>query len=557
MGCASAKSAGDPYKAPSQKPAEKEEPKEEVQPPQPRAPSNIPTGPAKSGAGTPATPPQFVNGGAKSDAGSSNSAPADSDELGGDDLGWASAPAKADEAAAPPAWAVAAVGGSSSSDAAGARAGAGSTPADLGVTVQINLEGGWREMSAEEVLQICQSMAKGKREFQIQARGQAYQIALDGPDGAVQINTRTGKRRKMRILEKDGDDMPPDPPELDRGMSAEGIGKRTLPPELMIQQEYGPQSKRGGASQHPMKVLAENPHAQECFKFFELNEAKLCGEWAVFYHSYSFAALIYEVHAAVGAVLFRFRSQFATLPRILVHEFNQTPDAKSLRLKFDTKFANNKRDHHPEFRSVGLSVMCSLVSTGPEACVPMVFVAGYSCKDMSFRGVLEGVLESCYVPKSKVKKLADDIIELSEKHGLDVSQFGGKPCKSGKAGHLLQIFMKRNLVDTLCYPAKPYGVYDKDREPLSRWMDSNESVQVGQARIVAHPKYFLKANCIRCHVASADPDFHRNRQEFQKQLTSLLNVILGEPKLREKAATGIYGGKLPSWFSSEDQSKLK
>ena len=70
---------------------------------------------------------------------------------------------------------------------------------------------------------------------------------------------------------------------------------------------------------------------QKCFSQFEANEARLCGEWAVFYHScaqlcyfaqacqvrsdleafarYSFAALIYEVHAAVGSVLFRFRSQ--------------------------------------------------------------------------------------------------------------------------------------------------------------------------------------------------------------------------------------------------------
>ena len=101
---------------------------------------------------------------------------------------------------------------------------------------------------------------------------------------------------------------------------------------------------------------------QKCFAQFEANEARLCGEWAVFYHScarvefgfgmsgltareldierfqclqcqilwgflldmlaiatwpmsssrYSFAALIYEVHAAVGSVLFRFRSQHSS-----------------------------------------------------------------------------------------------------------------------------------------------------------------------------------------------------------------------------------------------------
>eukprot|EP00971_Amphidinium_carterae_P254929 5060951-Amphidinium_carterae.1 len=34
---------------------------------------------------------------------------------------------------------------------------------------------------------------------------------------------------------------------------------------------------------------------QACFAEFAKREVEMCGEWAVFYHSYSFAALIYEV----------------------------------------------------------------------------------------------------------------------------------------------------------------------------------------------------------------------------------------------------------------------
>merc|ERR1719263_107322 len=113
--------------------------------------------------------------------------------------------------------------------------------------------------------------------------------------------------------------------------------------------------------------------------------------------------------------------------------------------------------------------------------------------------------------------------------------------------------MKRNLVDTLCYPAKPYGPPDAARLPFAKIINGNKSVQEGQARIIAHPKYFMQANQIRCFVASADPTFHKNREAFQEKLTGLLNVILGEPSLRLKAATGIYGGKLPSWWSDEDQ----
>merc|ERR1712187_923288 len=158
----------------------------------------------------------------------------------------------------------------------------------------------------------------------------------------------------------------------------------------------------------------------------------------------------------------------------------------------------------------------------------MVFIAGYSCKDLSFRSVLENLLESCYVPKPKVREIACKIIGLSEKHGLDVSQFGGKGCESGKAGHLLQIFIKRRLVDDLVYASKPYGVIDEDRMPISDWVNSDKNFSVGQARIVAHPKHFMKADHVRMFVASADPKFHGHRTKFQEELIQLLSLILGE-----------------------------
>ena len=190
-------------------------------------------------------------------------------------------------------------------------------------------------------------------------------------------------------------------------------------------------------------------------------------EWACFYHSYSFAALIYEVQAAAGSVLFSFRSQYAPLPRLFVKDFEVIPDAVVLAERFRNDFANNEKDHHPSFRRVAVSCMCSLRSTGPEACTAIVFVAGYTCKDLSFRNVSENLLQSYYVPKAKVRELAGRIIAHSEKHGLDVSQFGGKPCGSGNAGHLLHIFIRRPLVDKLACAAKPYGPIDEDHMPSS------------------------------------------------------------------------------------------
>lgn len=431
----------------------------------------------------------------------------------------------------------------------------------LPLRAQILLEGGWRDCSDEETRQICQYLRRGDMQFTLHARGQNYVVDFLAPEGASQMNVTTGKKRMLRILDLADDDCGPSRSHGHTQSSSScgtqsSLGRTSLPgPDISQQLEFGPQSKRGGATDHPFKVLEGNPHAKECFKKFEQNEAKLCGEWAVFYHSYSFAALIYEVQAAVGSVLFRFRSQYAPLPRLLVKDFAEIPDAPCLADRFQKEFATNKRDHHPSFRRVAVSCMCSLSSTGPEACTAMVFIAGYSCKDLSFRSVLENLLEVCYVPKPKVRELADKIIALSEKHGLDVSQFGGKPCQSGKAGHLLQIFVRRPLVDRLAYAAKPYGPIDEVRMPISKWMNSNESFQVGQARVVAHPKFFMRADSVRMYVASADPTFHANRREFQKELVGLLSMILGDPGLRQRAANGIYGGSLPSWWSAEDQRK--
>lgn len=418
------------------------------------------------------------------------------------------------------------------------------------IKVQILIEGKWRDCDAEDNRVMCEHLARGQMSFTLEARGHSYVVDFQDSTKGVQMNSATQKTRQLRIIESDeGNDLGLD---SDRQGGQDQVPSQEVAPAA-LQVSHGPQSKRGGATQAPFGVLDKHPHAQDCFETFRKNEERLCGEFAVFYHSYSFAALIYEVHAAVGSVLFRFRSQYSSLPRILVRDFDDIPDASTLMRRFGEDFARDKRDHHPEFRKVGISVMCSLMSTGPEACIPMVFIAGYSCKDLSFRGVLENLLRSCYVPNGEIKGLADQIIALSEHHGLDVSQFGGARCASGKAGHLLQIFVKRKLVDHLAYAALPYGPIDEARMPLSGWMNSNESFAVGQARIVAHPKYFMQANHIRMYVASADPTFHANRRAFQEDLTGLLNGILGAPELRHAAATGIYGGALPPWWTDEDQ----
>jgi len=279
------------------------------------------------------------------------------------------------------------------------------------------------------------------------------------------------------------------------------------------------------------------------------NEKEFSGEWVVFYHSYSCAAILYEVQAAVGSVLFRFKAEFAGLPRILAHGFKHIPDAKRMLEEFP-KWKD--RDHNVAFKAVGLCATSALLAPDEEAPAKSVFLMGYSVGCL--KGVLEKLLGAVGVPKAKVVGLAKDVLNLAAAHGLDTQGHpGGQKCKSGRSGHMLQIFLRRELCDKYVYPAFPYGVPDKKRDlPLSKYLAEKEPIK-GQVRITLNPDVFLRATCARMFSYAADPTYNKNRPAFIKELMGLLEPILGHEEVRVKAAKGIFGGKPPAWWTPEDQ----
>merc|ERR1711871_714591 len=136
---------------------------------------------------------------------------------------------------------------------------------------------------------------------------------------------------------------------------------------------------------------------------------------------------------------------------------------------------------------------------------------------------------------------ARKIVGAASRSGLETRQFGGQRCASGCPGHLLQIFIRRSCVDLLSYAAHPWGVPDETRWPLSRNLQSRGPIS-GQARITANPQAFLRQDRVRIFTVSADPEFHRCRQEFQKQLTGLLSPYLDAGKMRWDVAWDVEQG---------------
>lgn len=315
------------------------------------------------------------------------------------------------------------------------------------------------------------------------------------------------------------------------------------------------QKKRGAQSLRKRPndygpIVSKDAHGRWCFDQMLKNEKEFSGEWAVFYHSYSCAAILYEVQAAVGSVLFRFKAEFAGLPRILAHGFKHIPDAKRMLEEFP-KWKD--QDHNAAFKAVGLCATSALLAPDAEAPAKSVFLMGYSVGNL--KGVLEKLLGSVGVPKHKVNNLAKEIITLAKTHGLDTQGIpGGCKCKSGRSGHMLQIFLRRELCDKYVYPAFPFGVPDKKRDlPLSKYLSDKEPIE-GQVRITLNPDVFLRATYARMFTYSADPTYSKNRPTFIKELVGLLEPILGDEDVRVKAAKGIFGGKPPKWWTPEDQS---
>lgn len=339
--------------------------------------------------------------------------------------------------------------------------------------------------------------------------------------------------------------------------------------EMQKQKVLGAQSLRGGvAKSDPFYMLSSNVHAKTCFQDLLMTEEKMCGEWAFLYHSYSTSALMYEVQAAIAAVLFGFRSQNGTLPRILMSDFAKFPDATVLKNSFKGLSVSREEDEchdgRQDYMAVGLSVMCSLLAYGPEASPTKDFCKGYADSwegaswNPDLSEALRKLLETCCVPNFKIESLMKEIIALSEKHGLDVSLFdNGKECRSKQPGHLLQICIRRDIIDKVAYASLPYGHPDESRPSMSGFLDGKSSFDYGQARVLARPEFFMEPDAVRLHVVSADPTFHANRQKFQKELTDLLSSILGDTSSRESATKGICGGALPEGWTPDEHQSLR
>eukprot|EP00971_Amphidinium_carterae_P227333 4509020-Amphidinium_carterae.1 len=263
-------------------------------------------------------------------------------------------------------------------------------------------------------------------------------------------------------------------------------------------------------------------------------EQELHSEFVCFYHSYSFASIMYEVQSIVAQHLYNLPGDFAPLPRLMLAGVPKDAcmDIKGLQAK-------GGQDHDANFRALGLSVSCSLFASGSEAPPLNCFQAGYSCNDLSFRGLLVSFLQTCLQIKDKkyLEDLTDKVVAVGWKHRLPVGCFeskgGGGGQQDNLAGYMLQIFVHRSIAASFAYPSQPYGVPLKGVGDILNYTMVQGKAADGQARVLFHPPTFVNPTtarlfhyCARPLQSCMNPEVPSSRGVLLRELRELLQPVL-------------------------------
>mmetsp|Transcript_20052 Transcript_20052/g.36228 ORF Transcript_20052/g.36228 Transcript_20052/m.36228 type:complete len:750 (-) Transcript_20052:198-2447(-) len=322
-------------------------------------------------------------------------------------------------------------------------------------------------------------------------------------------------------------------------------GKNVEKPQADVK-DMPAQSLRGhgadGAVLQIQRALASvgpwGHYAAYQFSLMLSREQELNSDFVCFYHSYSFASLMYEVQSIVAQHIYDLPRDFAPLPRLMLAGV-----AKEACMNIKDLQAKGGQDHDVKFRALGLSVSCSLFASGSEAPPLNCFQAGYSCNDLSFRGLLVTFLKTCLDIRqdAKIEDLVDKVVAVGRKHRLPVGCFERSGAGGGQqgdlAGYMLQIFVHRSIAANFAYPSQPYGVPVKGVGDIVNYTMTHGKAADGQARVLFHPPTMLNPTtarlfhyCARPLQSCMSPEVPSSRGVLLRELRELLQPVLSHSR---------------------------
>ena len=346
------------------------------------------------------------------------------------------------------------------------------------------------------------------------------------------------------------------------------------------------------------------------FELMIRREQEFYNDYVVFYHSYSHAAIIYEVNSVIAQAVYGLSMDFGPLPRLLKQPFNECPEMKML----IERLSRSKNDHDTHFRNLAISVSCGLLENESPAYPLEHFASGYSNTDLSYLDILKRTLHTCGIlNRNEVDTIIEKIIGLADEYKICRRAYGGTPSVDvcHKTGHMLQIFVHKDIVDYFAYPSHSGGrpkdigqsfsqyfgfpppiPHDShERRDVSRSYDScsahTTGQRVSQARLFMYPDVFINESKCRIFHYSASSTYSQgnshspaicgsldscvddlrlahgvkrqrllSRASFLAKLREILYPIIGTEEARRNARLGIedkvdlYGQALSSSFSN-------
>lgn len=182
---------------------------------------------------------------------------------------------------------------------------------------------------------------------------------------------------------------------------------------------------------------------------------------------------------------------------------------------------------------------------------PQGFEMGYSCSDLSFRGLLTGLLTTCGLSRGRSETVCDNLVRIGAKYGLPVGVYGSKGSRAGGpgtlSGHMLQVFVSRELADDLAYACAAYGVPTKGAKLSVMLSPKAKAAPTGQARVWMHPEIFTDTSKTMLFHYAASPtlssgiELPNGRDAMVAELREALGCLLDTPDAFKRTEKGIRG----------------
>ncbi len=248
----------------------------------------------------------------------------------------------------------------------------------------------------------------------------------------------------------------------------------------------------------------------------------------MFYHSYAEAHILFDIQTAIYEILNPTLEPDANRVILRLYEGPfQNLRMADIKQELNTRVSNR----NIRIRELLISAACSLFPNNDLDEIRL-FPTGYVCGDLDFYRILKQlfVKYKSRINKEENEKEIDELITkiLKSKYinpSIKPSYLKSKPflhsfhCTEFGDGQMLQIFIKKSILDEITYISQPLGSpYSGD--------ETDCAASTNQVRILAHPQYFMNPDLVRVYRYAANENIYKNRLEFITFLKELLNRYL-------------------------------